>query len=391
VLEEIRFIKKRLRGWIRPEERTTTLLNLPSRSYVYPEPYGCVLVISPWNYPFYLSMTPLVGAIAAGNCAILKPSEVSVHTTTVIQKILDEVFDEKHVRAVQGGPTVSTELLDCKFDYIFFTGSTAVGKIVATAAAKNLTPVTLELGGKSPCIVDATANIPLAAKRIAWGKWLNAGQTCIGPDYLYVHDAVAKSLIAAIKNNIEKFFTKNPSLNEDYPRIINQHHFNRLTALMKNGSILSGGKTDATQRFIEPTMIGNITWQDPVMREEIFGPLFPVLTYNDIDEPINAINANGKPLALYLFSNNKKIKKRVLQETSFGGGMINDVVEYIANPFLPFGGVGSSGTGAYHGRLSFDTFTHYKGVIKKATWMELPLRYPPYKNRKMWLLKLFMK
>ena len=391
VLDEIRFMLRNLRAWMKPGEVTTPLVNFPARSYRYPEPRGIVLIIAPWNYPFYLLMMPLAGAIAAGNVSVVKPSEISSHTSSLIKKMLDEAFPREFVATVTGGAEMSTELLNEAFDYIFFTGSSQVGKVVAQAAAKNMTPVTLELGGKSPCIVDRTANISIAARRIAWGKWLNAGQTCVAPDYVYVEQRIKEQLIDGIKREIAKFSNGDAIHSEDYPRIVNDKHFQRLLRLMNHGEILAGGKSDASLRAIEPTVIGNVAWNDPIMQEEIFGPLLPVLEFEDINEVISAVNSKPKPLSLYLFTRNNETKERVMNEVSFGGGMVNDTVEYLANLYLPFGGVGHSGTGAYHGKASFDTFTHYKSVIKKATWLQLPFRYPPYKKRKLWLLKWLLR
>jgi aldehyde dehydrogenase (NAD+) len=331
----------------------------------------------------------LTGAIAAGNCVLLKPSELSVHVATVIGKIVAEVFDEAHVALVQGGADVTTELLSRQFDHIFFTGSVKVGKIVYEAAAKNLTPCILELGGKSPCIVDQEANTDLAARRIVWGKFLNAGQTCVAPDYLLVHKQIKKQLLDKMIFYLEKHYGENPKQSPDFPRIINKRNFERLRALLNNGSAIAGGISDRKDNYISPTVLDGIDWGDPVMEEEIFGPILPVLEFEDLDAAIEAINKRPKPLALYYFSANKKKQDQILKKIPFGGGCINDTLLQFGSPSIPVGGVGNSGIGAYHGKESFITFSNSKGIVKKKTRIDLPLRYPPYEGKLKWLKMVF--
>lgn len=381
VLDEIRYIIKNLKSWAKPKKVKTPLTQFISTSYIYPEPYGITLIIAPWNYPFQLVMAPLIGSISAGNCSIIKPSEYAPHTSKIISKIISDNFEEEFIAVVEGGIEVNKALLKEKFDYIFFTGSVNVGKIVMEAASRHLTPVTLELGGKSPCIVDEDADIDLAAKRIVWGKFLNAGQTCVAPDYLYLHKNIKDYFIKSAIKYIKEFFGENPLKSEDYPRIINIKHFNRLKNLLKEGDILYGGDFDEEKLYIAPTIIDNITWEDSVMQEEIFGPILPLLVFEELDEVIETVNTHPKPLALYYFSNDKEKQKRVISEISFGGGCINDTIVHLATPYLPFGGVGNSGMGSYHGKASFDTFSHKKSVLKKSNLIDIPLRYPPYKGK----------
>lgn len=381
VLDEIRYIIKNLKSWAKPKKVKTPLTQFISTSYIYPEPYGITLIIAPWNYPFQLVIAPLIGSISAGNCSIVKPSEYAPHTSKVISKIIVDNFEEEFIAVVEGGIDVNKALLKEKFDYIFFTGSVNVGKIVMEAASRHLTPVTLELGGKSPCIVDEDADIDLAAKRIVWGKFLNAGQTCVAPDYLYLHKNIKDYFIKSAIKYIKEFFGENPLKSEDYPRIINIKHFNRLKNLLKEGDILYGGDFDEEKLYIAPTIIDNITWEDFVMQDEIFGPILPVLVFEELDEVVETVNTHPKPLALYYFSNDKEKQKRVISEISFGGGCINDTIVHLATPYLPFGGVGNSGMGSYHGKASFDTFSHKKSVLKKSNLIDIPLRYPPYKGK----------
>ena len=380
ILEEIRYTKKKLRSWARPKKKRTPLTLFGAKSWIYPEPYGIVLIISPWNYPIYLTFGPLIGAIAAGNCAIIKPSELAPNTSRVLYKIISDLFPEDYVAVIEGDVETSKALLNEKFDYIFFTGSTHVARSVMEQAAKHLTPVTLELGGKSPCIVDETANLKLAAKRIAWGKCLNAGQTCIAPDYVLVHERVKDALIEELKTNIQNLYTNDPLSCNHWPRIINERHFERILRLIENETIIFGGRSDKSKLQIEPTLLANVSWESPVMQEEIFGPVLPILTYSDLDEAIRRIKEKPKPLAFYLFTQNKNVQKKVLQSVSFGGGSINDTIYHIATPHLPFGGVGDSGIGQYHGKASFDTFTHYKSILKQTNLFDLPMRYPTMKN-----------
>jgi aldehyde dehydrogenase (NAD+) len=390
VLEELRFVIRHLPGWATPKKVITPIVNFLSTSRIYSEPYGIVLIMSPWNYPFQLAMEPLIGAIAAGNCAIIKPSNYSSNTSKIIEKIISEAFSDSFVAIVQGGREANHTLLEQKFDYIFFTGSVAVGKTVMEAASKHLTPVTLELGGKSPCIVDETANIDLAARRIVWGKFLNAGQTCVAPDYVVVHNKVKDVLIRKMKEYIVRYYGENGCANEHYPKIINSKHYMRLLALLENQHILIGGNASTSTNQIAPTLIDQINWDNPIMTEEIFGPILPILEYQDFNDVINKINQRPKPLALYLFTRNKRHERKVIGSISFGGGCINETVMHLVSSHMPFGGVGESGMGGYHGRYSFDTFSHKKSILKKSNLFDMPFRYPPYKNR-LALLKKIMK
>lgn len=378
VLDELRFVQKHLSKWATPKRVATSIANFPASSKIYKEPYGVVLIMSPWNYPFMLAMEPLIGAIAAGNCVILKPSNYSPNTSKVIETIVSEVFPKNYVTVVQGGREANTSLLEQKFDYIFFTGSVEVGKTVMEAAAKHVTPVTLELGGKSPCIVDETADIDLAAKRIVWGKFLNAGQTCVAPDYLLVSSTIKKELINKIKKYIIYFYGKNACANEDFPKIINEKHFNRLLTLINGERIIIGGDYSKDTNKIAPTVLDNITWESPIMENEIFGPILPIIEFQNFNEIISKINNRPKPLALYFFTRNKKNERKIINSISYGGGCINETIMHLASSTMPFGGVGESGMGGYHGKASFDTFTHQKSVLKKSTLIDIPFRYPPY-------------
>lgn len=389
VLEEIKYALKNIKSWVEPEKVKTPLMQFRAQSYIYSEPYGLSLIIGTWNYPILLCFGPLIGAIAAGNCAIVKPSEVSPNCSKVISKIIEEVFNEKYVKAIEGGVETATELLNQKFDYIFYTGSTNVGKIVMQAASKNLTPVTLELGGKSPCIVDEGIDINVAARRIVWGKFMNAGQTCIAPDYLYVNKKIKKQLIERIRENIEEFFGNDPRNSPDFPRIVTERHMNRLLDLIKGGKIIIGGDFDKSSLYISPTVIDQVGWEDLIMKEEIFGPILPIIEYDDLEKVIEAINNHPKPLALYLFSNDKKIQEKIIEKTFSGGVCINASIFHQVSPLLPFGGVGDSGMGSYHGKFSFDTFSHKKSVVIKSFFPDIKMIYPPYKNkleliRKIW-------
>lgn len=387
-MEEIKETIKNLSKWAKPKRIKTPIIHFLSSSYIYSEPYGIVLIMSPWNYPFQLTLTPLIGAIAAGNCSIVKPSEYSIHTSLIIEKVIKESFEDSYISIVRGGREANKNLLDEKFDYIFFTGSVSVGKIVMKAASEHLTPITLELGGKSPCIVDRTADIDLAAKRIVWGKFLNAGQTCVAPDYLLVENGIKYELIKRMKKYITLFYGSNPCNNPDYPKIINGKHFQRLLNLLKDEEIVIGGQYNNDITQISPTIIDNVTWDSPVMQEEIFGPLLPVMEFRDIQEAASIVNKHPKPLALYLFSNDNRSSKFVIKNISFGGGCINDTIVHLANPNMPFGGVGESGMGGYHGKSSFNTFSHRKSILKKSNLIDVPLRYPPFKNNLKILKKL---
>jgi len=387
---EINYALKHLRSWVKPKTVGVGLEQLPASAKIYPEPLGVVLIISPWNYPFQLLISPLVGAIAAGNCALLKPSEISAHTSSAIANLIQKTFDPEYIAVVEGNADTSQALLAEKFDHIFFTGGTAIGKIVMEAAAKHLTPVTLELGGKNPCIVDGDVNLSYTAKRIVWGKYLNAGQTCIAPDYLFVNHRIKSDLLTELQKCVQNFYGQEPEKSPDYARIISHRHFERLVPLLKDGEIVIGGQTRPEDKYIAPTVMDGISWDSPVMEEEIFGPVLPVLEYQDLNDAIAQINARPKPLALYLFSHNKQKQQQVLQQTSSGGVCINDTVMQFQNTELPFGGVGHSGMGRYHGKASFDTFSHFKSVLNKKLWFNANLRYPPYSNFKLSLLKRIM-
>ena len=378
VLQEIDNHLKHLKCWAKPKRVKTPLQILPSSSHILYEPLGTALVIAPWNYPFQLLLNPLVGAISSGCCAVLKPSPYTPNIAKVMEELVSEIFDSGYVAIVQGGREVNQLLLEQRFDVIFFTGSPSLGKIVMKAAAQFLTPVVLELGGKSPCIVDAGANIEVAAKRIAWGKCINAGQTCIAPDYLFVHHSVKDQLVAKIATSIEEMYGKNLKQSKYFPRIVNEQAMERLQKLMQQGRISYGGEIDADQKFIAPTLIEEIQPDFPIMQEEIFGPLLPVLTFDNIDRVIEYVNENEKPLAFYYFGPNKAAKEILLKTTS-GGGCINDTLMHIANHHLPFGGVGNSGMNSYHGHSSFLAFSHARSIVAAPTWIDLPFKYPPFK------------
>ncbi|MGI6751946.1 MAG: aldehyde dehydrogenase [Anaerovoracaceae bacterium] len=381
VLKELSYMLSHVGRLSRPKRVAPTLAQFPASCRIIPEPYGVVLVMSPWNYPFLLTLSPVIGAMAAGNCILVKPSNYSPNVSKVIGDIIRGTFPSEYIDMVEGGREVNTSLLVQRFDYIFFTGSETVGKTVMAAAAKNLTPVTLELGGKSPCIVDETANIFLAAKRISWGKFLNAGQTCIAPDYILVHNSVKELLIEEILHNIHEFYGEKPHMNEELPRIITKKHFERLLALISSESDVCGGSFNVETMQIEPTLLTSATWESAAMGEEIFGPVLPVLTYNNLEDAITRIKMGAKPLALYLFTGSGTTKQMVLEQVSFGGGCINDTVMHMPTTRMPFGGVGQSGMGAYHGKTSFLTFSHMKSLLIKGTFIDVPLRYPPYKNK----------
>ncbi|MDR4947524.1 aldehyde dehydrogenase [Neobacillus cucumis] len=390
VLEELRFTIKHLRSWATPKKVKTPVTHIGSNSYIYPEPYGVTLIIAPWNYPFQLAVAPLIGAIAAGNTAIIKPSELTPKTSEILGTLIREIFPEEYIAVVQGGVETSQNLLNEQLDYIFFTGSVPVGKIIMEAAAKHLTPVTLELGGKSPCIVHEDANLKLAAKRIAWGKYTNAGQTCIAPDYLYVHKRIKQEFLQQFTETTIELYGQEPLKNPDFTRIVSETHFNRLSSFLNDGKVLMGGKTDKERLTIEPTVLTDITWEDAIMQDEIFGPILPVLEYDNLTEVIEGIHRHPKPLALYIFTENNCIQEDVLTKVSFGGGCVNDTVYHFVSPYLPFGGVGTSGIGAYHGKGNFDTFSHQKSVLKQTTKFDIPFRYPNVKNG-LEKIKMFIK
>lgn len=364
VYNEIKVAIANVRDWAAREKVTTPIFMMPAKSYIYKEPYGVCLIIAPWNYPVQLAMLPLVGAIAAGNTAIVKPSELASHSAAIVDKVLGETFPEEYIRVVQGGVEETHALLAQQLDYIFFTGSVPVGKVVMEAAAKNLTPLTLELGGKSPAIVHESADLPTAASRIAWGKFMNAGQTCIAPDYVVVHEAVSDAFLNELVSAIRKFYGDDASTHPRYCRIINDRHFTRLEALIDPDKLAYGGKTNAAQKYIEPTLLYPVDWNHPAMADEIFGPILPVITYSRLDDVISRINKRPKPLALYLFAGNKDIRRKIIGEISFGGGAVNNTIMHIVSHYLPFGGVGQSGMGRYHGKYSFDTFSHTKSILR---------------------------
>lgn len=389
VLEEIGIHIRNLKRWAQKQHKWASIVHFKSDSMLIPEPFGHVLIIAPWNYPFQLLINPLVGAISAGNVVTLKPSPYTPETADVMEKIIKETFEEDYVTYFKGGREVNQLLLEQKYDMIFFTGSPYLGQIVMEKASKHLTPVVLELGGKSPCIVDCDANINIAARRITWGKFINAGQTCIAPDYLFVHKDIKEKLFAKMKYYIEKSFGTEPQQSVDYPRIVNTTNVKRLEGLMKAGKIITGGQTNIDDRYIAPTIIDEIKPEDPIMQEEIFGPILPAMEFSDINEVINFINSKPKPLAFYYFSQNKKKQNTILNQTTSGGGCINDTLMHIANPNLPFGGVGNSGMGRYHGKYSFDTFSNHRAILKKATWLDVPIRYAPY-GKKLKLVKYLL-
>ncbi len=391
VMSEISYMLKNIRRFARDEGRATPITNFAAKSFVKKSPRGSVLIMSPWNYPFLLTMDPVVDALAAGNTVVVKPSAYSANTSRVIADLLGQCFEPEYVAVVTGGRAENTCLLEQKFDYIFFTGSQAVGREVLRKAAENLIPVTLELGGKSPCIVDKSANIKLAATRIVWGKYLNCGQTCVAPDYILCHESVKDQLVEQLKKQITVQFGSDPLNNPTYGKIINQKHFERLTWLINQNKVVCGGKSDASKLKIEPTVMVNVTWDDAVMGQEIFGPVLPILTWKDEEEMMEVINSRSKPLALYIFTGSKALEKKVLNRCQFGGGCINDTIVHLATNNMGFGGVGESGMGAYHGKVGFDTFSHKKSIVDKKTWIDVNMRYQPYTGFKEFLLRMFLK
>lgn len=391
VLDEISYMIKNIKKFAKEQIVPTPMTNFPSKSKIKLVPRGNVLIMSPWNYPFLLAIEPLVDAISAGNTVVLKPSAYSPATSDVVFKIINNIFPEEYVKVVRGGRKENEALLSYKYDYIFFTGSQNVGKEVLRKSAENLTPVTLELGGKSPCIIDKTANIPLTAKRIVFGKFLNCGQTCVAPDYLLCHENVKDDLIAEIKKQIIKQFGENPLVNKTYGKIINEKHFNRVKDLIDENKVIVGGKYDENTLKIEPAVMDNVSWDDLIMQEEIFGPILPILTFKSADYIIEKIENRPHPLALYVFSQDKKFIDKITSHCRFGGGCINDVVVHLATPEMPFGGFGESGMGAYHGKFGFETFSHRRSILDKSLCVDLPMRYQPYKTSYFKLLKLFLK
>lgn len=390
VLSEISYMIKHCKKFAKAKRVHTPLAQFASKSYVMPCPYGSVLIISPWNYPFMLSIEPLVDAISAGNSVILKPSETSINVSNVIAKLIEKTFPSEQVFVVQGGREKCSFLLDLDFDYIFFTGSMRVGKIVLQKAAEKYIPVTLELGGKSPCIVDETANIELAAKRIVFGKFLNCGQTCVAPDYIYCSSKIKDKLIRELEKQIVLQYSDNPINNEDYPKMINKKQFNVNTRLINEKNVIFGGKYSEENHKIEPTLL-NSTFGSEEMQEEIFGPILPIVTFENLDEVVKKVNSMNKPLALYCFSSSKKNQDKIMTECDFGGGCVNDTIIHIATSNMGFGGLKTSGIGSYHGKKGFETFTHYKSIVNKKTWIDLPMRYQPYTKSKHKMIKMFLK
>ncbi|MGQ7947386.1 aldehyde dehydrogenase [Flavobacterium sp. WC2509] len=386
-ISELKDTIRNIEKWAKIKKVGPSLLNFPSTDYIVKEPYGKVLIIAPWNYPFQLAICPLIAAVAAGNQVTLKPSELTPKTSAIILKIVEEAFQHQHVKVVEGGAEASQKLLAQRWDYIFFTGSVAVGKIVAKAAAEHLTPITLELGGKNPCIIDETANLKLAAKRIVWGKFLNAGQTCIAPDYILIQEGMKSHFVDFMKNEITKAFGENPKESPDFARIVNEKNWHRLVSMMETKKVIMGGETDVEDCYIAPTLIEENNIDSAIMQEEIFGPLLPIITYKEEKEITKIISKYEKPLALYVFSDDKKFARKTILNYSFGGGCVNDTLIHFTNKKLPFGGVGHSGIGAYHGQLSFDIFSHHKGIVKKGNWLDLNFRYAPYTNNKISTLK----
>ncbi len=389
VRSELRFARKHLARWVKPKHAHTPLTHFPSKSWVYQDPYGVVLIMAPWNYPVQLTLVPLISALAAGNCAVVKPSAYAPATSALLAELISSVFPPEYVTVVEGGRAENTALLEQRFDYIFFTGSPEVGKTVMTAAAKHLTPVTLELGGKSPVIVAEDADLDLAARRIVWGKFLNGGQTCVAPDHVWVKRDQRDALVNLLGRYIVESYFQFPLKGGDLPKIINEKHFQRLLGLMNSGRVAQGGRWDREQLRIEPTVLVDVTEDDPVMGEEIFGPLLPVLTYDDLDGLIAHLQEKEHPLALYLFTKSKEAERKVLGRLRFGGGCVNDTVVHLATSHMPFGGVGNSGMGRCHGKYGFDTFTHPKSVLKKGR-LDVPVRYPPYDEGRIKLLKKLM-
>ncbi|KAB7704219.1 aldehyde dehydrogenase family protein [Bacillus aerolatus] len=390
VLDSIKHVMKHLKKWAEPERVKTPTVHMPAKSLIVSEPYGSVLIIGPFNYPFQLVIEPLIGALAAGNCAVIKPSESTPHTSTVIKTIIEQTFESQYVQVVEGEKETTSALIHAPFDYIFFTGSTPVGKIVMEAASRRLVPVTLELGGKSPAIIDRTANLDLTAKRIVWGKFVNAGQTCVAPDYLLVHENIKEDLLQKLKETIFRFYGSDAQSSPDFGRIVNTKQFDRLNTILEKDKkkIVYGGKADKEDLFIEPAILDGADWNDASMKEEIFGPILPIMTYLELTEAIQAVAQQPKPLALYVFTETEAVEEAVLSSLSFGGGCVNDTLSHVANPYLPFGGTGNSGMNSYHGKYSFDLFSHKKGILKKSTKLELNFVFPPYGERIKWIKRL---
>lgn len=392
IYRSINYAVKNIKRWNKIKKVKNDAAQLPGKSYIYNSPYGCILIIGPYNYPFQLSIEPLIGAIAGGNTAVIKPSEFTPNVEKILVKIIKETFDKNYVDIITGDYRVNSELLDLPFDYIFFTGSVNVGKIVMEKASKHLTPVTLELGGKSPVIVDNTAKLDVAVKRIVWGKFSNAGQTCVAPDYILVHEDIYDKFLEKCKNAVKEFYAENIKENRDYGRIINDRHMKRLSSILQKDSekILFGGEIDIQNRYISPTILGNVTYIDEVMKDEIFGPIMPIIKYKDMKDIEFYLDKYENPLALYVFSENKNFSEKIINNFTFGGGCVNDTISHVASVYLPFGGVGKSGIGRYHGYSSFKTFTYEKGIVKKSSKINIKLVFPPY-NKKVDLMRKIMK
>jgi len=390
IYNELNDAIRNLKKWSKQKRVRTNLANFPAKSYIIPEPLGTVLVISAWNYPYQIALIPAISALAAGNTVVIKPSEIPNNTSIILAKIINSNFDSNYLTVIEGGVKTTTELLKEKWDKIFFTGSSKVGKIIYKAAAENLTPVTLELGGKSPTFVLADCNIKITAKRIVWAKFLNAGQTCIAPDYLLVEGKIKEQLLLALKKEIENAYQNNKEVKENYVQIVNEQNFNRLEQLIPTEKIYHGGETNRENRSIAPTLLHNINFDDSIMQDEIFGPILPVISFNNLEDVITKIKEREKPLSLYVYSKNKKTIKKILHEISFGGGGINESLVHYSNPNLPFGGVGASGIGNYHAKAGFDTFTHYKSILHKTSWLEPNIKYTPFTEIKMRILKFIL-
>ncbi|MVT06856.1 aldehyde dehydrogenase [Chitinophaga tropicalis] len=391
IYTEISYLQQNLKRWMRPQAVSSPFLQYPSKSRIYRVPLGLTLIIAPWNYPFQLLMSPLAGAIAGGNCAVLKPSEMTPHTSAITEKLIKETFDPAYITVIQGeGHVVIPEAMQYRFDHVFFTGSPGVGRKIMEMAARHLTPVTLELGGKSPCIVDDKVNIKVAARRIVWGKYWNAGQTCVAPDYILVHSKVKEELVAAMRKAVVKFFGKEPAASKDYGRIISGERFRTLNNYLEQGNVLHGGQINEQERYMAPTLMDGVDWDSPVMQEEIFGPVLPVLTFNKLEEALEMINRQPAPLSVYVFTERAATEEAVQKKLRFGGGCINNTLVHFTNPEMPFGGVGYSGMGQYHGKYSFETFTHPRGMMKSGTWVDTRTKYPPF-GRLLSLLRMMMR
>ena len=389
--KELNYFKKHLKSWVQPTTVWPSILNFPSKERVAHQPFGVVLIIAPWNYPLLLSLQPVIAALAAGNCVVLKPSELTPNTSALLQKLISKYFSPQYIQVIEGGVEETTQLLVHRFDKIFFTGSTEVGKIVHQAAAKNLTPVVLELGGKSPCIITPSTNLKIAAKRIAFGKFVNAGQTCIAPDFIFIHPKVEKAFIEEMKVVLKEFYGNETETSPYFARIINEKHYHRIKQYLLNGEVLIGGQTNSKKRFIAPTLIKVDDFNDEVMQNEIFGPVLPLINYTSISEIIAYNHENAKPLAFYVFGSNDSEIERLLNECQYGGACVNDCLSHIINPKLPFGGIGASGFGNYHGKYSFKAFSQTKAIVYRKNWFDNELKYPPYTNSKVNLIKKFFK